>query len=341
MPTVPTIETESVGIKPLRLPLQPSLAVDPSGLTRGLDVAADALERSQLQLSEIRISGAETAILNRWNARLVEDEDAYFKLGGKDAVESLDTFYQEIDDIVNEEMTNRLTTGTEKRLLRDALALRRMNNRSKMSIHSFKSLQQWDKETAFANRAAQYEAAANDPSPENLRLSRERVIDETNAMSKIDGFQPESKVAIQNAKTAVSTMYRVAVEALMPDQLARANSVFERYSKEMNFNDREAVNDRLRTFTVSQTSREHTEVISNMRDKDGTRLSLAEQLSVADNTVKDVEILELTRQKLVIRDNQVTTAEGKQRSDDYQFLGAGAISGAPVDQLRGVIPRSV
>ena len=164
---------------------------------------AEAVERGNLQLSQIRISDGETEILNRWNARLNEDEDDYFKLGGEDAVEGLDSYLKENDDIAKDVM-GRLKTGRERRILTNALALRRMNNRTKMSLHSFDARQQWDRTTALANRQAQFEAALNDPSPENLRLSRERVIDETDAISKIDHLPQEA--AELSARVAVSGM---------------------------------------------------------------------------------------------------------------------------------------
>lgn len=347
MPKVPpTVVTESVAIRPLQIPLQGSNAIDVSGLTRGIDVATDVLERTRLQLSEIRISGAETAILNRWNARLIEDDDAYFKLGGQDAVESLDTFYQEIDDIVNEEMTNRLKTATEKRLLRDALALRRMNNRSKMAMHSFDARQEWDKTTALANRAAQFEAAISDPSPENLRLSRERIIDETNAISKVDNLPPEA--AELNRGIAVSKMYRGTIENLIAQQKPfQAQAIFDRYEKEILGEDQTDLTEALSKATIAaessalalearQTGGSAEEQLDFVRRKFGKNPSAAQR-----------EVIESALSKVTTQRNQIETAQGIARSENYNFLGerviAATSSGARgieiIEQLEGLFPE--
>lgn len=334
MPRVPaapqTVVTESVESAPIRTPLQSirGAGVDTSGLARGIMSGAEAIERGNLQLSQIRISEAETEILNRWNARLNEDDDAYFKKGGQDAVESLDPYMKELDEIASEVM-GRLKTGTERRLLTEALTLRRMNNRTKMSLRSFDARQEWDKDTALANRLAQFEAAANDPSPENLKLTRVRVVDETNAISKIDHLPKEA--ADRNAEVAVSQMYTAAIEAVIAaEQPFLALEMLNRYgskgSDEILNDDETKLKLRLNEITVAAESRNLAIDAREHSDNAEQQLKFIERKYGKNPNARQTEIIERASQKASTTRNQIETAQGIARSENFNFLGERVIA---------------
>jgi hypothetical protein len=323
--TVPTVVTESVRSAPIRAPLQPvqGAGVDVSGLTQGLDIAGQAMEKAELQLSQIRISSAETDILNRWNARLNEDDDAYFKSGGQDAVERLDPSMQELDQIASEVMGG-LKNGTERRILTDALALRRMNNRTKMSLHSFDSRQEWDENTALGNRAAQIESAINDPSPENLRLSRERVIDETNAISKIHHLPPEA--AEVNAAMAVSGMYKKVIDNLIAQQRPfEAMEAFARYgpagTDEILGDDETELTASLAEMTIAVQSSALALEARNSSDNAKEQLAHARNKFGNNPNPQEIAVIEAATAKVTAQRSQEETADGIANKENYDYLG--------------------
>lgn len=328
MPRVPTLETESVRIRPLQIPLQSGSAVDVSGLARGLDVAGDALERSRLQLSQIRLSGAEAELVSRWNARLYEDEDAYFKLEGEDSVKSLDERMRELGEIQNDVM-GTLTTGTEKRIFNDAMSGRHQQHRVKMSLRSFDERQAWDRATAIANVQAQLESASNDPSIENLKITKARIQEETATIARVDGAPPETQA--QAAAVAVSGMYRVAIENSMITDLDHAQSLFDRFSDEIISADRKAITEDLKEHTIRQRSREESDRISAGGG------SLESQLAAA-RRIKNTEVMDETVRRVTNRFNQNEAARSEINRDAYQALGqdllAGTISVAGIQELQ-------
>jgi len=324
--TVPTVVTESIAPAPIRAPLQNvrGAGVDVSGLTQGIDQLEDARRRADLQLSQIRISGAETEILNRWNARLNEDDDAYYKLGGEDAVNGLDPRMSELDQIAAEVMGN-LKNGTERRLLTDALAIRRMNNRTKMSLHSFDSRQQWDKDTALANRQAQLEAAVNDSSPENLRLTKERIIDETNAISKIDHLPPEA--AALNAETAVSAMYTAAIESVIANERPfLALEMLDLYGAEIQAADETKLRERLDEVTLASESRDLASDAAEHSGDAEEQLKFIQRKYGKNPTPRQTNIIERASQKAITARAQIETAQGIARSENFNFLAERVIA---------------
>lgn len=330
MPRVPatpqTVVTESVEAAPIRAPLQSvqGAGVDVSGLVQGIDQFAAAKESADNQLSQIRLSSAETEILNRWNARLNEDDDAYYKLGGEDAVNSLDLYMNEQDQIATEVM-GRLKNGTERRILADALAIRRMNNRTKMSLHSFDSRQDWDRNTALANRQAQLEAAVNDTSPENLRLTRERIIDETNAISAIDHLPPEA--AQQNAETAVSAMYTAAIEGVIANERPfLALEMLDRYGAEIQATDETKLRERLDEVTLASESRDLASDAAEHSNNAEEQLKFIDGKYGKNPSPRETEIIERAKQKAINARAQIETAQGVARSENFNFLGERVIA---------------
>ena len=323
--TVPTVVTESIAPAPIRAPLQSvsGAGVDVSGLTEGIDQFRDAKVRAENQLSQIRISGAETEILNRWNARLVEDKDAFYKDGGQSGYERLEPSMQELDDIATEVMGG-LKNGTERRILTEALTLRRMNHRSKMSLTAFDWRQDWDKDTALANRAAQFEAAVNDTSPENLRLTRERIIDETNAISKIDHLPEEA--ATLNAATAVSQMYTAAIEGVIANERPfLALEMLERYGDQIQADDKTALRDKLAEVTLASESRDLATDAAEHSNDPREQLKFIEKKYGKNPTPRQTEIIERATQKASINRNQIETADGIFKKENFDFLGARVI----------------
>ncbi len=332
MPRVPpapqTVVTESVGSAPIQAPLQRDRGVDVSGLAQGFDVAADAFEKANLQLSQIRLSEAETEVMARWNARLYEDDDAYYKLQGKESVEALDDRMKELAEIQND-VSSRLQTGREKRIFNTAMTGRHQQSRVKMSMRSFDERQQWDKTTSIANMQAQLESAANDSSVENLRVTKARIEEEAASIARIDGLPPEEQA--RAAGVAVSGMYRAAIETTMIADLDHAQSLFDRFGDEILADDRLAISKALKDRTITQRSREEADRI---RANGGT---LEDQLAAA-RRIKNTEVRDRTVTRITSSFNQDEAADAQQNRDLYNSLGSDVLDGSSTDAIRTSLP---
>ncbi len=314
-PSVPTLETERIRSRPLSIPRQqPDLRVAQAGAQ-----VVDALQKAEVQRSQIRLSEAEGEAIRRWNAVSYENDDAYFKLQGKVAVESLDDRYKVLDDITSDISESGLRNDTEKRVFADALRQRRELMRIKMAMHSFDERQRWDKETALANIIAQTESAANDSSVENLRLTRARIEDEAKGYAKADGMGEEATNVYVQLK--VSHMYRKAIEGTLGTDLTHARELFERFGDQLSSDDRTAVRKQLREFGFADDSRVLMAEAVSVSD------SLEDQLTFIDRKfgpkpdARQREVIERARSKATVRDNQIASAQGRQRSEDFNFLG--------------------
>ena len=350
MPRVPatpqTVVTESVQAAPIRAPLQSvqGAGVDVSGLARGIMSGAEAIERGNLQLSQIRLSEAETEVINRWNSRLHTDDDAYYKLQGKDSVEALDERMKELQQIQND-VSDRLKTGTEKRIFNNAMAGRHQQNRVKMATRSFDERQQWDKTTAIANIQAQLESASTDSSIENLKVTKARIEEEAASIARIDGLPPEEQA--RAAGVAVSGMYRAAIETTLITDLDHAQSLFDRFDSEILSDDRTAISKALKEQTIASKSRSLAIDAREHSDNAEEQLKFIERKLGKNPSARQTEIVERAKQKATTARLQIETTQGIARSENFNFLGerviaatqGGARGIAIIESLQSAFPE--
>ncbi len=345
MPTVPQVTQASVPLRPSRArpPFQGPLLADVRPVGEGLVRAGEALRVADLQISEITLSEADAEFTRRINQRLFVDEDAYFKLTGKDAVMARQEAIEALDKIRDEVSAELLTSGRERSIFTLAANKRAELAKLKIVSHSFKERQRWDRSTSVANMQEQLESATNDPSFENLEHIVIRIAEEAANIAKIDGVDPRVGVAI-----AVSGMYTAAIEsAIANDDLEHANNIMSRFAEDDILSaDEIALRTKLKEGKLIAASNKLTEDAMRAHpDSPVEQLEFVEKFGGENDT--DREIRRRAKAKTTTAESQRNTAENAQRSDDYNFLGERVItarrSGAAglviVEQLQALFPE--
>ena len=334
MATVPTVSGRTVAPRPITSPLQRAPS-DAGGqaLAQGFIKAGDSLRRADAQISAITLSEADAAFIERSNKRLYLDDDAYFKRQGKDAVDGLGGATAELDEIRDQVAEEFLTSATENQIFAANANKRSQLAKVKMGAHSFDERQKWDRSVSVANVQQQLESAANDPSESNLELVAVRLAEEVKNIAKIDGAPPETQQ--QNIEEALSKMYTAAVESALTSNPNYGRSLFESYKDVILHDDEQKLRDQIDKITIASDSRDLAREAAQESDNLEEQLKFIERKFGSNPNPNQTEIIERASQKATTARNQIETAQGIARSENYNFLGERVIA-ATKDGARGV-----
>jgi len=332
MATVPTVSGRTVAPRPITSPLQRAPS-DAGGqaLAQGFIKAGDSLRRADAQISAITLSEADAAFIERSNKRLYLDDDAYFKRQGKDAVDGLGGATAELDEIRDQVAEEFLTSATENQIFAANANKRSQLAKVKMGAHSFDERQKWDRAVSVANMQQQLESAANDPSESNLELVAVRLAEEVKNVAKIDGAPPEAQqVAID---TALSAMYRAAIESALITDLNYAESLLDSFKDAIIATDETAIRAKLKEHTV----RVRGAGIADDVIRDGGTLD--QQLAAARKKAgKNIEVRDDAVRRVTNRFNQDNANREAVNRDTYEALGNDVLNGTSVDSIRNSVP---
>jgi hypothetical protein len=329
MPKVPTRDAPIVQTEPLRAPLQGPSTVDVSGLTQGLNVAANAMFEANRQIEEIELSEANAELTRQVNNRLFNDTDAYFKLKAQAAVQEEIVRVDELTKI-QQKISAGLPSGASRRLFDEAATAQFQQMRVKMGLHSYDERQNWDRSTSVANIQAQLELAANDPSLPTLRGVKVRIADETASIARINGMskaQQDIKVA-----QSFSSMSRMAIEQAMIKDLSYARTLMDNdeVGGTLMSEDRRIVNEKFKDYNIREQSRLLAAEISSKYSD-----SLSNQLAEAKK-IADTEVMDETVRRLSNAFNAKKTAEAETNSATYNEFGNMVMDGVPTDRIEDV-----
>jgi len=239
MPTVPTLETESIRSAPIRAPLQQvqGAGVDVSGLVQGLNVAGDAIERGKLQVEEIELQEADAALESAWNEVLSTGKDPYYERVGKNAYESEEGTIKTLTDTASQ-LSSGLQTGRQRRVFNNSVAKRLQDHKIKIGRHAWEQRQVWDVNSAQAGITSWLESASVDPS--RLEEAEVRIGELVGVIQeKQFGVPSGSEMAEQAVFTALSTLYLTTlIGELERGNVSSATSMLEERTEQMSQNDR-------------------------------------------------------------------------------------------------------